>query len=40
MRVDYEKKLIVANNMSRLVSIRNLRKELPTFLYQAHPEGI
>ena len=35
-----KKKLILANNRSRLVSLRNLRKGLFTFLYQAHREGI
>ena len=35
-----KKMLILANNRSRLVSLRNLRKGLFTFLYQAHREGI
>ena len=32
--------LIFANSRSRLASLRNLRKGLFTFLYQAHREGI
>ena len=35
-----KKKLILAKNRSRLVSLRNLRKGLFTFWYQAHREGI
>ena len=29
-----------ANNSSRLISLRNLRKALTAFLYQSHREGI
>ena len=34
-----KKKLILANNRSRLVSLRNLRKGWYTFLHQVYPEG-
>ena len=34
-----KKKLILANNRSRLVSLRNLRKRWSTFLHQVYPEG-
>ena len=35
-----KKKLILANNRPRPVSLGNLRKGLYTFLYQAYPVGI
>ena len=35
-----KKKPILANNRSRLGSLRNLRNGFTTFLYQAHPEGL